>query len=197
MADFKQTLSAARWHCAPPAWELTEDMLTVTTGKETDFWQSTFYGFRRDDGHFLGLEVAGDFSAIVTFEADYEVLYDQAGLMMRSDSNTWLKAGIEYSDDVTNFSTFVTRAARSDWSVIGVPKMTGPQSILLTRLGGAVLTHYLAHDGQWQLMRLADFPENAAVTVGPMACSPQREGLVVRFHKVDIGPPVDNPLHAE
>ncbi len=40
------------WHCEPPDWR--EDLNTplIVTGAETDFWQGTFYGFRRDDGHF-------------------------------------------------------------------------------------------------------------------------------------------------
>ncbi len=196
MTNLNEVLGDAQWHCEPPDWKLTEGSLTVTTGNETDFWQETFYGFRRDDGHFLGRGVAGDFSATVTFDAQYEVLYDQAGLMMRADAQNWLKAGIEYSDDVTNFSAVVTRGGRSDWSVIGVPKVSGPQQVRLTRLGGAVIVHYKGQSGLWQLMRLADFPADAAVSVGPMACSPQRAGLVVRFDDFQIGPPVDNPLHA-
>ena len=196
MATLKQTLKGADWHNTPPEWSLTEDALSLTTGNETDFWQGTMYGFRRDDGHFLGRAVAGDFTAVVAFEAAYDVLYDQAGLMMRADHQTWLKSGIEYSDDITNFSTVVTRDGLSDWSVVGVPKISGAQRVRLTRVGGAAITHYLGADGQWNLMRLANFPANASVTVGPMACSPQRAGLSVRFHDFQIGPPLDSPLHA-
>ena len=36
--------------------------LTITTRSQTDFWQRTHYGFRRDDGHCLLTDVAGDFS---------------------------------------------------------------------------------------------------------------------------------------
>lgn len=197
MAGLKKVLANARWYGEPAEWQLSDDVLTLTTGNKTDFWQDTFYGFRRDDGHFLGVPIDSDFSAIVTFEAQYEELYDQAGLMMRGDSENWLKAGIEYTDDITNFSVVVTRDGRSDWSVIGVPKTSGPQQIRLTRIGNAVIVHYLGRDNSWQLMRLADFPKQADVHVGPMACSPERAGLKVQFHGVQIGPPVENPLHAD
>lgn len=196
MANIKTALDGAEWHAAPPEWALTDAALTFTTGNETDFWQDTFYGFRRDDGHFLGRAMPGDFTAVVTFDADYKVLYDQAGLMMRADAQTWLKAGIEYSDGVTNFSTVVTRDGQSDWSVIGVPKVQGPQQVRLTRLGGAVILHFLDASGAWTLMRLANFPADAAVAVGPMACSPQRSGLRVEFSDFEISPPIDSPLHA-
>lgn len=196
MGNIQTSLSGAKWHCEPPLWELNDNRLSLTTGHETDFWQGTLYGFRRDDGHFLGCGVEGDFTAILAFEADYRVLYDQAGLMLRTDAGNWLKTGIEYSDDVTNFSTVVTREGRSDWSVVSLPQLTGPQRVRLTRVGAAVISHFLGQDGTWQLMRLADFPEGAPVNVGPMACSPQREGLEVRFLDLEIGPPIDNPLHA-
>ena len=196
MGNLKRALSGAHWHAEPPHWDLTDSELSLTTGSETDFWQNTLYGFQKDDGHFLGLSVEGDFTAVVGFEADYDVLYDQAGLMMRADDQMWLKAGIEYSDDVTNFSTVVTRHGRSDWSVIAVPNLTGIQRVRLTRVGGAVITHHLREEGGWQLMRLADFPAEAHVMVGPMACSPKRAGLVVRFREFQIGPPLEDPLHA-
>lgn len=196
MGNIETALRGAAWHAEPTDWALTDATLTLTTGNKTDFWQDTFYGFQRDDGHFLGRAVTGDFTAIVGFEAEYQVLYDQAGLMMRSDAHNWLKTGIEYSDEVTNFSTVVTRNGRSDWSVVSVPKLTGPQRVRLTRKGDAVITHCQAADGQWHLMRLADFPIDASVHVGPMACSPERNGLHVSFSEFEIGPALASPLHA-
>lgn len=196
MANAIQSLSDAKWHCEPPSWDLTENALTLTTGEKTDFWQNTFYGFRRDDGHFLGKALTDGFTAHLDFEADYDVLYDQAGLMMRADAETWVKTGIEYSDEVTNFSTVVTRNGQSDWSVISLPKLTGTQHVRLTRTRGAVVTHFQDAKGQWQLMRLADFPEEMMVSVGPMACSPERAGLKARFTGFEIGLPLESPLHA-
>jgi hypothetical protein len=90
MAGLKELLSDEAWHNEPPVWAWADGALTLTTGEKTDFWQDTFYGFRRDDGHFLGCAVTGDFTASVTFDAAYEQLYDQAGLMMRSDAENWL-----------------------------------------------------------------------------------------------------------
>ena len=196
MQNLKSALAGNTWHAEPPEWTLEDDGLTLATGEKTDFWQGTLYGFRRDDGHFFGREIKGDFTAVVSFEAAYEVLYDQAGLMMRVDAKTWLKAGIEYSDGVTNFSTVVTRDGASDWSVVSRPGLSGIQRVRLTRVDGAAITHFLGPDGTWHLMRLANFPGDVPVTFGPMACSPERAGLKVRFHAVEIGPPIENPLHA-
>jgi len=189
-------LSSATWHSEPPEWRLAEGALEVVTGEKTDFWQDTFYGFRRDDGHFYSRSIQGDFSAIVTFEGEYHTLYDQAGLMIRVDPSTWLKAGIEFSDNALNFSVVVTRR-RSDWSVVRVPRVTGPQQVRLTRVGGAVLVHYRDAEGRWALLRLADFPPVRHVLLGPTACSPQRAGFRVRFTGFSVGAPIESPLHGD
>ena len=196
MTHIEHALKDAVWLNTPDCWQMDDGVLTMTTSLKTDFWQETYYGFRRDDGHFLGCDVAGDFTAVLTFEAKYETLYDQAGLMMRADTDHWIKTGIEYSDDITNFSTVVTRGGQSDWSVLGVPGLGGPQTIRLTRVGGAAITHMRRADGKWELIRLASFPPDLAVRVGPMACSPERAGLVVRFLDFQIGPAIEDPLHA-
>ncbi|MBO6636716.1 MAG: DUF1349 domain-containing protein [Roseitalea sp.] len=188
-------LRDAQWFGEPPTWDWTAGGLEVVTGDRTDFWQETFYGFHRDDGHFLGAPAPREFSATVTFEGDYETLYDQAGMMLRLNERTWLKTGIEFSDDVTNFSVVVTRE-RSDWSVIGVPLVSGPQQVRLTRLGNAVLVHFRNQAGNWNLMRVADFPNTDGAWIGPMACSPQRAGFRARFSDFAIDKPIENALHS-
>lgn len=187
------TFENGTWLNPPPTGSVTADRVTLTTGDKTDFWQSTLYGFRRDDGHFLALRAPDTFDAKLTFEADFTELYDQAGIMLRIDAETWVKAGIEYSDGVLNFSAVVTRAGRSDWAVQQVPDAKGPFSIRLIRVGAAVILHRGLRDG-WRLLRLADFPEGPAM-IGPMACTPERAGLEVTFHSFKLGPPPSEPLH--
>lgn len=185
--------SEATWLNEPPDWTWDGE-LHLTTGERTDFWQSTWYGFHRDDGHFLGKSVEGDFTAELTFSGQYQHLYDQAGLMLRIDQTNWIKAGIEHSDGLTNFSVVVTRT-RSDWSVIPVPNIGEQQTIRVTRIGDAVLVHFLTIDEQWQLMRVCDFPATPSICTGPMACSPERAGFQCSFHSLHISKPVVDPLH--
>jgi len=186
---------AMEWMNEPPDWSVESGILHVTTGENTDFWQSTFYGFHRDDGHLFHRGAEGDFTAEVEFEGQYETLYDQAGLMLRIDARNWIKLGIEHSDGVTNFSLVCTRDGLSDWSMTARPRLTGPQAVRLTRVGGAAIAHYRNTEGGWQLMRLSPFPDNRDVRVGPMACSPQRAGFQVRFTSFALGAPIANPLH--
>lgn len=187
-------LHSARWLNPPPTADLGKDRLLVVTGDRTDFWQDTWYGFHRDDGHFLQVPARGDFTVSVTFDGRYRHLYDQAGLMVRAGPTLWIKLGIEHSDGVTNFSCVVTRG-RSDWSVVSVPEAMGPQTVRLTRVGSAVIAHHRRADGSWQMMRLADFDAPHEVMVGPMACSPERAGFEAIFTDFRLDPPLAEPLH--
>lgn len=192
----RTSLRSAEWLNAPPHWSLEADGLRMTTAPETDFWQETLYGFRRDTGHALLVPVEDDFTASVEFSGDYRTLYDQAGLMLRADAGHWIKAGIEFSDAVMNMSVVVTRRV-SDWSTCAVPDAHGPQRIRITRMGGAVIVQFRNGANRWQLLRVADFVPAGPLSIGPMACSPQRGGFEAVFTRFEMGPAVPEALHDE
>ncbi|PBC05185.1 DUF1349 domain-containing protein [Mesorhizobium sp. WSM3860] len=183
------------WVNPPPHHVFGDGTLHVRTGKETDFWRETFYGFRRDNGHFLHRPVAGDFSAEVTVKGEYKALYDQAGLMLRLSETHWIKAGIEYTDGLAYVSVVVTNDT-SDWSLVGIPTDPDGVRIRLTRHAEAIRVQHLdaAHD-RWKPVRLAHFPVSRSVDVGMMCCSPQREGFEVMFSGFSVGPPIARELH--
>lgn len=178
---------------------MTDGALAVETGDQTDFWRETFYGFVRDTGHFGFAEVSGDFSAEVSFAGDYTELYDQAGMMIRLDAETWLKAGIEYTDAQQHLSVVVTRGV-SDWSVLplaGFRPLPPPEIRLrLTRLGSAVLVQASLDGSSYTMLRLAALTDAARLQVGVMCCSPQRSGFRATFRNLEIGAPVVTDLHA-
>jgi uncharacterized protein len=183
------------WLNPPPYAQNGPDGLVVRTGMKTDFWQGTFYGFHPDNGHCLLREVEGDFTANLTFSGDYRELYDQAGLMLRLDERHWIKAGVEFSDGVMNLSVVVTNR-NSDWSVIRLPANRNKLAIRAVRQSEAVRIQYLADDGNWHMVRLAWLQPSPTLLVGPMCCSPQREGFEAVFHDFSIEPPLSRDLHA-
>jgi len=188
---------AFTWLNEPPAWHGDAARLELTTGKDTDFWRHTFYGFVRDNGHAWLAPVEGDFTASARVTGDYRHLYDQAGLMLRVDERNWIKTGIEYTDGMMHFSVVVAREV-SDWSVIPLPeaKLADVLRVRLTRHGDAVRVQYRLKDAHWQMARLAPFSA-APAQVGVMACSPQRAGFQATFHDISIGPPISRELHAD
>ena len=182
------------WRNEPPLWSWQDDVLTLTTGNETDFWRETHYGFIHDDGHHFCRSVEGDFTASVRFTSHYEALYDQAGLMIRQDDRNWIKAGIEFTDGLAHLSVVVTRDF-SDWSVTALETIPPEMGLRVSRHGDAVRVEY-ALDGQtWRMLRLAYLRPGGAVDVGPMACSPTRSGFVAEFRDLAIGEPISKDLH--
>ena len=188
---------AYAWLNEPPCWSGDASRLEVTTGKATDFWRHTFYGFVRDDGHAWLLPVEGDFTASAVVTGDYQHLYDQAGLMLRVDERNWIKTGIEFTDGLMHFSVVVTRDV-SDWSVIALPGATPSNElrVRLTRHDDSVRVQYALNNTPWQMARLAPFSA-APAFVGVMACSPQREGFQATFRDIAVGPPISRELHAD
>ncbi|MGW1092258.1 DUF1349 domain-containing protein [Streptomyces sp. NPDC002596] len=188
--------SGATWLNPPLVVEADAAGLLVTTRNRSDFWRTTSYGFVRDDGHALLAELTTGSAVEVTFQAQFDALYDQAGVMVRVDDQTWIKAGVEMTDAVPHLGAVVTRG-QSDWSMAPVPDWAGRQvTVRASRDGDAVTIRARCEEGPWRMVRLAPLAPNAAASAGPFCCSPQREGLQVRFTRFVSGP-ADTSLHGD
>jgi regulation of enolase protein 1 (concanavalin A-like superfamily) len=189
-------IDGMHWLNAPPMWEVNQGRLFVQSGNKTDFWQETYYGFHRDNGHFLGMPRRGDFTAEVTFVGHYRALYDQAGLMIRHDARHWMKCGIEYTDGAKHFSVVVTNG-NSDWSAFRLDHEFDALSARVTRNGDALFIQYRTDRmSEWLMARLAWFdPILEEVLVGPAFCSPQREGFEAEFLDFSLTDPVSRDIH--
>jgi uncharacterized protein len=174
-----------KWYNEPISWKDENGTLAVTSGAKTDFWRITHYGFIRDNGNFYYQEVTGDFSISVKITGQYQVLYDQAGIMVRLNDQTWIKTGIEFVNGVQQVSAVVTRDF-SDWSV--VPLLQNPPSLWLRlyRRSSTIEVQY-SFDGQnYTMLRLAYLTEVETLQVGLMCASPEREGFQVTFEEFKI-----------
>ncbi len=183
---------AMSWLNPPPHWHILPDgSLEVVSAHGGDFWCETQYGFVRDTGHALLLPAPREFSFTVTLRGEYRELYDQAGLMLRTDARHWVKCGTEFVGH-EQWSVVVTQE-KSDWSM-----QPGAEQAEVTfrciRRGDALIFHARAqHQPKWTLLRVAAYPPDLDAQVGVMACSPEREGLRVTFldaqlHSVDCRP---------
>jgi regulation of enolase protein 1 (concanavalin A-like superfamily) len=182
------------WLNPPAIWSIDDDRLNATTDAKTDFWQKTFYGFARDNGHFLAFPAPAAFTASVHIRGGFEHLYDQAGLMLRLDRENWIKTGVEFTDGALHLSTVITRGS-SDWSVTTPTTPIEDFWLRLTAKDGAVRIQASLDGNTWPLLRLAHFPTDDPLQIGPMLCSPERGGLEVCFDRFHIGPPLTTDLH--
>jgi regulation of enolase protein 1 (concanavalin A-like superfamily) len=184
------------WLNPPPSADLRDGALHLRSGDKGDFWQGTYYGFHRDDGHFLSRPRRGDFTAEVRFSGRYEALYDQAGIMLRADATHWMKCGIEYTDGARHFSVVVTNG-HSDWSAFRIDHDFETMSVRITRNGDALFVQYRTDQmAEWRMARLAWFdPAFTEVAVGPVFCSPQRGGFEAVFHDFNVTDPLSRDIH--
>jgi len=182
------------WLNEPKRWTAQDDSLEIVTDKATDFWQKTHYGFCRDNGHFLGFRTTEAFTAELRVRCAFQELYDQAGIMVRVDAEHWIKAGIEFSDGRAMLSSVLTNG-QSDWATAPYAHDASDFRMRVTVTEGVVRLQTSADGQTWPLVRLAPFPKAQSYLVGPMACTPERAGLPVKFTEFSLKPPLGKDLH--
>lgn len=181
------------WLNPPAATDADGSDLVVTAVEGSDFWRTTSYGFVHDDGHGLLRPLATGQAAEVTFVADLDEQFDQAGILLRVDAARWVKAGLERSDGALQLGAVVTDGM-SDWSVAPVPDWAGRRVTVRASLGADAVTVRAWCDGAAPaLVRVAPLT-GRPVMAGPMVCAPTRAGLKVRFTSWTEGP-ADASLH--
>lgn len=178
--------SAGRWTHPPlHAVEDGTDLL-AEAAEGSDAWRTTAYGFIHESEHAL-LSAFGVGSAVeVTFTANLPAQFDQAGVFVRVDGTTWIKAGLERSDGVLQVGAVVTYGA-SDWSVAPVQDWDGHKvTVRVSRTADALIIRAGIAEAPLQFVRVVPFTADRKAEAGPFLCAPTRAGLTVRFHSWEV-----------
>ena len=190
----RDLLDVGTWTHEPEAVTLDGDVLRVTAVEGSDAWRTTSYGFVHDSEHALLQSMDGPSSVEVSFVLDYTEQFDQAGVFLRVDDRTWIKAGVEFSDGVPQLGAVVTREF-SDWSVAPVAEWAGRVvTVRASRDGDAVTVRAWAAGEEPRLVRVAYLDPDAVVSAGLLCAAPTRAGLTVTFTGYRVGEP-DGSLH--
>lgn len=175
------------WFNKPCRYSLNGN-LEIITDPGTDFWQRTHYDFEKDNGHFLYTRISGDFSMQVRARFEPKTQYDQCGLMVRVDTEHWIKMGTEYENAaVSRLGSVVTNRGYSDWATQDIPSSIKDCWYRISRLGADFLLTYRYDGSDWRQMRIAHLhlaPES--LLAGPYACSPQGGDCLCRFFPLEI-----------
>jgi regulation of enolase protein 1 (concanavalin A-like superfamily) len=167
--------------------------LKVSTVHESDFWRKTSYGFVHDSGHALLTDFPANSSMEVTFLLDYVGQFDQAGIIVHSDSQHWIKAGVESADGRPQVGAVVT-SINSDWSLAPVPQCFGKEvTVRASRTTDALTIRARCGDDD-QLIRLAPIDASLSWRGGPHCASPISESLEITFTRWTHGE-ADLTLH--
>ncbi|QQQ71446.1 DUF1349 domain-containing protein [Chryseobacterium indologenes] len=180
-----QTLEKMTWFNEPEKWEIKNKSLSMFVTPQSDYWRISHYGFTVDDAPFYFSTYGGEFEAKVKIMGNYKARFDQMGLMLRTDKDHYIKAGVEFVDGRYNLSTVVTHQ-KSDWSVITLDRTPSAVWIKAVRKLDAVEIFYSFDDKTYIMMRNAPFQDNTPVMVGLMAACPDGEGFNAVFENFSV-----------
>jgi hypothetical protein len=173
--EFKKNIPEDFYWFHEPKEHYCDEGLVITTEPDTDFWQRTHYGFRRDNGHCLFTKMQGDFTFTGQFGFDPRTVYDQCGLIVRIDQDNWIKVSTEYENEqISRLGSVVTNLGYSDWATTDIPSDTQSMWYRMRKKGNDFLIENSMDGDTWKQMRITHFHQEIDhLEAGIYACSPQ------------------------
>jgi len=182
------TLPAGFYWFNEPANYRLGNGLEIVTDDKTDFWQKTHYGFQNDNGHCCLVNIPGDFSLKTHVTFEYKELYDQCGMIIRSDAENWIKVSVEFeSRGMSRLGSVVTNLGYSDWATQDVHTSLQEMFYQVRKRGNDFLLESSFDGLIWRQMRISHMhhiPDE--LQIGLYACSPIKGGFRSRFDFIDI-----------
>jgi uncharacterized protein len=178
-------LTRMSWLNAPASEHYSGDVLTVRSRGKTDFWRKTFYGYVTDNGHFMHLPVAGEFTLQARVNGNYGALYDQAGLMVRLDEKHWMKCGTELVEG-KRWASVVFTHDFSDWSTMEDVTQTGAVWWRVVRRKDSIEAQCSKDGDKFVTIRQGYFPADVKVLAGVMCAAPEGAGFDAMFDQLSI-----------
>jgi uncharacterized protein len=180
------------WLYPPVAALINDGKLSIRSAADTDYWQRTHYGFRRDNGHFLYCSLDTDFTMTVFVQGHPSHQYDQAGILVRHSDACWAKASVEFEPEcLSRLGSVVTNHGWSDWATQDIDYPTGRIGFRIQRVGNDFTFHVKVDaSSDWSQIRIAHLHETADHSVplmcGVYLCSPQGGGFEASFDSFTI-----------
>jgi len=185
----KLNLSEFTWINPPKEFTLENSRLIMITDPETDFWQSTYYGFRNDNGHAFIRGIEGDFTFAVKTDFDPVSQYDQCGVVLYQSGENWFKGSVEYENkEYSRLGSVVTNLGFSDWASTDISSVVNSMWYRLSRMGQDFCVENSLDGVTYQQMRIfhMHFPILVA-QVGIYACSPLNSSFKAVFSGFKLG----------
>lgn len=177
------------WINPPAKFILGNDLLTIITDPETDFWQRTYYGFQNDNGHLFIKKVDGDFTFVV--KTDFEAVnqYDQCGVILYQDSENWVKGSVEYENqEFARLGSVVTNLGYSDWASTDISSTLRSMWYRLSRRGQDFCIENSSEGKTWHQMRIFHMQHSiGSAQIGVYGCSPLKSGFKAHFSNFEAG----------
>ncbi len=183
-------LSKFRWLREPAAFSIQDGVVEITTQPHTDLWQRTYYHFRNDNAPVFQTETEERFFSFVVktdFSGSHH-RFDQCGIVMYLDSENWLKASVEYENEVfQHLGSVVTNHGYSDWATTEIPAGVKTMWYRFSRREDDYCVE-CSEDGRiFRQMRICHVHEGGGkIRFGIYACSPEDSSFTAVFSDMSL-----------
>ncbi len=187
--NMEWNVNLLKWTREPENYSITEDGIEIVTQPHTDLWQRTYYHFRNDNAPVLQIETDEKyFSFVVKTEFESKHRYDQCGIVMYLDSENWLKASMEYENEVIQrLGAVVTNNGYSDWSSIDVSASMKSMWFRLSRREDDFCIENSTDGVNFNQMRICHmFHAAETISFGIYACSAEDSSFKATFTHMDV-----------
>ena len=177
------------WTRAPKEYKVQEDRVEMVTEPFTDLWQRTYYHFRNDNAPVLQMETDRQFfSFTVKTQFDSKHRFDQCGVVMYLDSDNWLKASIEYENEVyQHLGSVVTNNGYSDWATTEIDANIKFMWYRFSRREDDYCLECSEDGVVFKQMRVCHmFNGGGTIRFGIYACSPEDSSFVATFTNMQV-----------
>ena len=176
------------WYNEPLDFNLIEEGLLITAAPQTDFWQNVDNGFSKDNGHLFFQRKSGDFALVVKWH--FSLIKDsaQCGIMVRSDVQNWIKAGLLSQNPYKpQIGVVVAALGSSDWSIVDLPNTCKDLWFKLRRRGKDFVIWYSLDGQDFKQIRMIHLSKALpAIDVGAYTCSPKEERFECLLEQIEI-----------
>lgn len=180
----KVDVTKLNWTRTPKHYVIHPDKIEITTEPHTDLWQRTYYHFQNDNAPVLQLETTERyFSFQVKTTAQRYHRFDQCGIVMYLDSQTWLKASSEYENEqFQRLGSVVTNNGYSDWATTTIDAEISEIWYRFSRRDDDFCLESSFDGIHFEQMRICHMQNiQDSIRFGIYACSPEDSSFTATF----------------
>lgn len=183
-------LDNLQWTREPKAFEVKDNVITITTAPHTDLWQRTYYHFRNDNAPVLQMTTREQYFSFVVktdFTQSHQ-RFDQCGVVMYLDSDNWLKGSVEFeNEEFQHLGSVATNNGYSDWATTAIPADVKTMWYRFSRRADDYCIECSTDGVSFSQMRICHMYEGAdEIAFGIYACSPEASSFTAVFSDMKI-----------
>ena len=179
------------WTRKPKKYVVSDETIEIITEPYTDLWQRTYYNFCNDNAPVLQIKTKEKFfSFVVKTEFDSRHRFDQCGVVVYLNSENWLKASIEYENEVMqHLGSVVTNEGYSDWATTEIEAAVKSMWYRLSRRNNDFCIENSTDGKKFKQMRICHLDKaDDEISFGIYACSPENSSFRAKFTDMEILP---------